>query len=236
MYRAGFLNEANARLQESRRNSSLGITRVFEGEIKDGWPAGAGTLSFENGFRAGGTWSGYSLTDGPGWVEFPNGERFESSWRSESDRVWHKRAGAASICIQNDCRNGPGVELDQNFESFYVGEFRDGRFSGRGALFWKYRLLPATADTAEPVAVSEPDFYIYAGDFLGGELSSGTLFCLRHLRFCRYLVSVHQRRRKPGARLRAEWVNNYGFFKDRTRPLLPEFQEAARYLSAAGAN
>lgn len=193
-------------------------------------------MTFENGFRIGGAWQASELVDGPGWLEFPDGARFESNWNYDSETVWHKRKGAASICIKNDCQNGPGIALDQNIESIYVGEFRNGRFWGRGALFWKYRLLPATADSNDPVKVIEPDFYIYAGNFVGGELSEGTLFCLRHLKFCRYLVSVHQRSQKPGATVRAEWVNNYGFFKDRTRPLLAEFKEAARYLSAAGVN
>lgn len=217
-YRLGFYDSAREQLV-----ADGGL--VYDGPLVNAVATGYGTLRAQSGYALSGTWAGGFLQPGAGSYGFPDGNVYDGRWERRSGGVErHKRDFALVMCLQDDCSAGRGLLVDQFLEMVYVGEFRDGDFHGRGALFWQYRLIEVDGRMVE---IKEQDYFIYAGNFEAGELKGGTLYCLRALQFCGYLYSVL--RSTPGAP-RVERVDSFGFFQDRLRPRLAEFIAGARYL------
>ncbi len=60
-----------------------------------------------------------------------------SSAPSENDLRKHENRNK---CFSGDCRNGTGVFITSNFE-YYAGEFKDGKFHGRGERYYGGKLM-----------------------------------------------------------------------------------------------
>lgn len=96
-------------------------TGTFEGQYKDGKPHGRGILTFPNGDRYEGEFVDGKI-DGRGTMFLSTGDIYAIA---DLDGVFDSRG------IQ-----GCGIYVGANGDR-YFGEFKDGRFDGRGTYEWK---------------------------------------------------------------------------------------------------
>lgn len=113
-------------------------TGTYEGECRDGWAEGHGTLSFPDGIKVEGEWRNGNM-NGKGSLTTKDGYQYTGDWldgkkHGQGTETWAdgtKYVGS----IANGKRNGSGIYTWSD-GGRYEGDFVDGVRTGKGIYYW----------------------------------------------------------------------------------------------------